>query len=197
MKFIDISRPLLKAPKYPTAPDTVLDQVDRIVEGKDSNFTHITTNTHAGTHADAFCHFVDGGTAIGDMPLELYYGPCRVLSFPERTILTREDFQGKLTGAERVAIHGGGFTYLRADAAQYLADCGIRCLVTDGWSPAPLDNEKEIHRILLLNHVAVIENVILDHVKDGDYDLIAFPANFGDTDGAPVRAVLVEQEETI
>ena len=68
---------------------------------------------------------------------------------------------------------------------------------TDGWSPAPLDNEKEIHRILLLNHVAVIENVILDHVKDGDYDLIAFPANFGDTDGAPVRAVLVEQEETI
>ena len=195
MKFIDISRPLLKAPKYPTAPETVLNQVDRISEGTDSNFTLITTNTHAGTHADACCHFVDGDTPIGDMPLELYYGPCRVLTFPERTMLSREDFLGKLDGAQRVAIHGGGFTYLRADAAQYITECGIRCLLTDAWSPAPLDNEKEIHRIFLLNRVAIIENVVLDHVKDGDYDLIAFPANFGDTDGAPVRAVLIEREE--
>lgn len=196
MKFIDISRSLSEAPKYPTAPDTVLDHVDKISEGTDSNFTLITTNTHAGTHADAYCHFVDGDTGIGDMPLELYYGPCRVLTFPEKTILTKEDFLGRLDGAERVAIHGGGFTYLAADAAQYIVDCGIRCLLTDGWSPAPLDNEKEIHRILLLGRVAIIENVILDHVQDGDYGLIAFPANFGYTDGAPVRAVLVEQEES-
>ena len=195
MKFIDISRPLQKAPKYPTAPDTVLDQVDRISEGTDSNCTLITTNTHAGTHADAYCHFVDGDTPIGDMPLELYCGPCRVLTFPEHTILTKEDFLGKLDGAERVAIHGGGYTYLGPDAAQYIADCGICCVLTDGWSPAPLYNEKEIHRTLLLNRVAIIENVVLDHVEDGDYDLIAFPANFGDTDGAPVRAVLLEREE--
>ena len=193
MKLIDISRPLTTAPKYPTAPETVLTQVNHIDQGDESNFTLVSTNTHAGTHADAYRHFVDGDIAIGDMPLELYCGPCRVLSFPEHSILTKADFEGKLDGAKRVAIHGGGFTYLDASAAEYLVQCGICCLLTDGWSPAPLDNEKQIHRILLLGRTAIVENVVLDHVADGDYDLIAFPANFGATDGAPVRAVLVEK----
>ncbi len=192
MKFIDISRPILEAPKYPTAPETIIRQVDKISEGKDSNFSLIQTNTHAGTHADAYCHFVENDITIGDMPLELYYGTCRVMSFPEKTILTKSDFENKLNGVERIAIHGGGYTYLDASAAEYIVSCGICCLLTDGWSPAPLDNEKEIHRILLLGRVAVVENVELSHVPDGDYNLIAFPANYGTFDGAPVRAVLIE-----
>lgn len=194
MKLIDISRPLSVAPKYPTAPDTVFSQVCRVSAGDDSNFCHLFTNTHAGTHADAFCHFVDGDLGIGAVPLELFYGPVRVLTVPEHTMLTKADFEGRLDGVERLAIHGGGYSYLSPEAAEYILSFGIRCLVTDGWSPAPLDNEKQIHRMFLQAHVAIVENVTLEHVADGDYQLIAFPANFGHVDGAPCRAVLVQND---
>ena len=83
--------------------------------------------------------------------------------------------------------------YLTAEATEYLVSLGIKCLVTDGWSPAPLDNEKQIHQLLLRNHVGVVENVTLEGVADGDYTLIAFPVNFGDSDGAPCRAYLIEK----
>jgi len=39
--------------------------------------------------------------------------------------------------------------------------------------------------------LAVIENVVLDGVADGDYMLCAFPVKIGACDGAPVRAVLI------
>lgn len=192
MRIIDISRSIQTAPKYPTAPDTVLTQVDFIERGKDSNFSLLSTNTHAGTHVDAKRHFVDGGPGIGEMDLSLYFGPIRVLTFPGHALLTRADFEGRIDGAERVGLHGGGFTYLTEEAANYLAEKHIRCLVTDGWSPAPLDNEKAIHRALLLSDVGIVENVCFEGVADGDYTLIAFPANYGGSDGAPARAVLLK-----
>lgn len=192
MKIIDISRPLQTAPKYPSAPDTVFGQVDKIEAGCDSNFSLLFTNTHAGTHVDAGKHFVAGEPGIGHMPLEVYMGKCRVISVPEHTLLGKDVFEGKLDGAERLVMHGGGYSYLSAEAARYIVESGIICLVTDGWSPAPLDNEKEIHQLLLKAHVGIVENVVLDHVADGDYTLMALPVNFGDSDGAPCRAVLIE-----
>ena len=191
MRIIDISRPLQKAPKYPTAPDTVLTQINFTEKGDDSNFTLVSTNTHAGTHVDAKRHFVTGGTAIGDMDLSIYYGPCRVITVPENCLLKKADLAGRIEGAERVCLHGGGYTYLTEEAAEYIVSCGIRCLVTDGWSPAPLDNEKAIHRALLLADVGIVENVTLEGVEDGEYTLIAFPCNYGECDGAPARAVLI------
>ena len=35
-----------------------------------------------------------------------------------------------------------------------------------------------------------LENVVLDHVADGDYELIALPLALTDADGSPVRAVI-------
>lgn len=193
MKLIDITRSLSEAPVYPGSFQTEINRVNKISEGYESNYSHIRTNTHAGTHIDATCHFVDGGETVEQMELELYYGPCRVISFPEKTILTKNDFEGKLEGTTRVVIHGGGFTYLDATAAAYLIESGITTVVTDAWSVAPLYNEKEIHSMILKAGLAIVENVILDGVKDGDYHLIAFPAKFDGCDGAPVRAVLIEQ----
>ena len=192
MQIIDISRPIQTAPKYPTAPATVLTQINFIERGSESNFTLVSTNTHAGTHVDAKRHFVADGPGIGEMDLSIYYGPIRVLTFPVRALLTRADFEGRIDGAERVGMHGGGFTYLTEEAADYLVEKGVRCLVTDGWSPAPLDNEKAIHRALLLGDVGIVENACFDGVPDGDYTLIAFPANYGGSDGAPARAVLLK-----
>ena len=176
MKLIDITRNLSEAPVYTGSFKTEVTRVNKISDGYDSNFSHIRTNTHAGTHVDATCHFVDGGPSVEQMPLE-------------------EDLEGKLDGIKKIAIHGNGFTYMDATAAQYLIDCGITTILTDAWSVAPLDNEKQIHSMILAAGIAIVENVVLNHVADGDYCLMAFPAKFDGCDGAPVRAVLVEEQE--
>lgn len=193
MKLIDITRALSEAPVYPGSFQTEINRVDKISEGCDSNYSHIRTNSHAGTHVDATCHFVDGGRSVEQMDLELYYGACRVVSFPEKTILTKEDLEGRLADTTKLVIHGGGFTYMDATAAQYLIDHGITTVVTDAWSVAPLDNEKQIHTMLLKAGLAIVENVVLDGVEDGEYQLIAFPAKYDGCDGAPVRAVLLKE----
>lgn len=194
MQIIDISRPLPCAPKYPAAPETTITQISFIAKGAESNFTVLNTNTHAGTHVDAKKHFVGGAQGIGEMDLSIYYGSVRVITFPENAMLSRSDFEGRIDGVSRVAIHGGGNTFLLPSAAEYLVEAGIRCIVTDGMSPAPLDNEKQIHYCLLDNDVGIVENVVFSDVADGDYTLVAFPANFGSLDGAPARVVLLRED---
>lgn len=194
MKFIDITRTVQEAPLYPGTEPTAVERVADMSQGAAYNFSLIRTNSHAGTHADAYCHFLkDNTTGMDEMDLSLYYGPCRVISVPEQTPVTREILQGKLEGAERLAIHGGGLSYLSKSGAEYVAECGIKAIVTDAWSVAPLDNEAEIHGIILGAGMAVVENVTFEGVADGDYTLCAFPVKLGGCDGAPVRAVLIEQ----
>ena len=195
MKIIDISRTAQEAPIYPGASPIQVDQVYDMQKGAPFNASMITTGSHMGTHADASKHFLkDNTVGIDQMELTLYYGSCRVLSFPENTLITKDALEGRIDNCERLVIHGGGYSYLSKDAANFIVEKGIRTVVTDAWSVAPLDNEAEIHQIILAPGTAVIENVILDSVEDGEYTLCAFPIKIGNCDGAPVRAVLIAED---
>lgn len=194
MKLFDITRTIQDAPVYPGAKPTVIRQVWDMKNGDEYNYSLITTNSHAGTHCDAFSHFLeDSSVGIDKMPLTLYYGPCRVITVPFETTITRKTLEGRIEGAERLAIHGGGLSYLDRSAAEYIVECGIKAIVTDAWSISPLDNEAELHKIVLGAGIAIIETTTLDDVPDGEYTLCAFPLKLGGCDGAPVRAVLIEE----
>ncbi len=194
MKFYDITRVHQDAPLYPGSSLPTIDRVYNMREGAPFNASKIVTGSHIGTHADAHCHFlIDSDKSIDQMELWKYYGKCRVITVKENHMITKEDLQGKLEGAERIAIHGGGYSYLTPEAAQYIADNGLVAIITDAWSIAPLDNEAEIHEIILKADFAVVENVVLDEVSDGDYIISAFPIKLGGCDGAPVRAVLMRE----
>ena len=193
MRIFDISRSLQYAPVYPGDTAPIMEQVKDIDSGYRSS--RISAGSHAGTHADAFSHFLPEGSSIDDMPLENYCGPCRVLSVSAEELICQEDLQGRLGGAERLALRTGGDVYLCEEAAEYIVSCGIRALVTDAVSVAPPDNEAAIHRILMNGGVAIVENALLDGVPDGDYLLFAFPIKIAGCDGAPVRAVLLCEGE--
>jgi arylformamidase len=47
------------------------------------------------------------------------------------------------------------------------------------------------HRTLLSNGVAVLENLALEAVEEGEYRLVALPLRFDDLDASPVRAILI------
>ena len=192
MKIYDISRTLQDAPVYPG------DQVPQITETAahaNVRCSTISAGSHSGTHADAFSHFLADGLTIDAMPLEHYCGPCRVLTVPADELIKLDDLRGRLGGVERLAIRSGGVSFLCEEAAEYIAGCGIKALITDSVSVGPADNEASIHITLMQGGVAIIENAVLDGVPDGDYLLFAFPVKYGGCDGAPVRAVLLCEGE--
>ena len=195
MKIIDISRIAQDAPLYPGASPIQVERGYDMQKGAPFNASMITSGSHIGTHADANCHFLKDSTiGIDEMDLSLYYGQCRVISVPEKTPITRDTLMGKIDNCERLVIHGGGYSYLTKDAADYIVEKGVKTIVTDAWSVAPLDNEAEIHQTIMAPGIAVVENIVLDGVKDGEYTLCAFPIKIGGCDGAPVRAVLIAED---
>ena len=192
MKIIDITRTVQEAPLYPGSSPAIIERVADIQKGAHANVSMITSGSHIGTHADAFSHFVkESDIGVDQMELFYYYGKCRVITVPENSIITKEMLKDKFNNCERLVIHGNGHSYLSKEAAEYIIEKAVITIVTDALSIAPRDNEVEIHNLILGSKIAVVENVILDGVADGDYTLCAFPIKFGDCDGAPVRAVLI------
>jgi arylformamidase len=83
------------------------------------------------------------------------------------------------------------FAYVAPDAAQLLADAGVKLVGIDYISaeqfaaPAPMT-----HRILLGRGIPIVEGLALEGVRSGNYDLIVLPMKVGGHEAAPARAVL-------
>ena len=162
---------------------------------------------HSGTHIDAPMHFIRDGAPIDRVPLEPLIGPARIIDIPDsvQSISAAELVKHDWKGAERVifrtrsSLHGWmhsptfhrDFAYVAPDAAQQLADAGVKLVGVDYISaeqfgaPAPLT-----HRTLLGKGIPIVEGFQLDSIPAGDYDLIVLPMKVGGHEGAPARAVL-------
>ena len=192
MKIYDISRELLSAPLYPGTDEPRVIPLMRIGEnGSNYNLSDLSFGAHVATHCDACWHFVDNGPDIAEMPLTHYVGPCYVMAVPENTLISDHFVREHLPqGVTRLLIKGGGGSFLSNEAADYMKDCGIITVGTDGWSVAPLNNESRIHSVFLANGIAIIEQLELSGVPEGKYMLCAAPVKIAGADGAPCRALL-------
>ena len=162
---------------------------------------------HSGTHMDAPMHFIKDGASVDRVPLEPLIGPARIIDIPDsvQSINAAELAKHDWKGAERVifrtrsSLHGWmhsptfhrDFAYVAPDAAQQLADAGVKMVGVDYISaeqfgaPAPLT-----HRTLLGKGIPIVEGFQLDSIPAGDYDLIVLPIKVGGHEGAPARAIL-------
>ena len=83
------------------------------------------------------------------------------------------------------------FAFISPDAAQLLADAGVKLVGIDYISaerfgaPAPVT-----HRILLGKGIPIVEGLALETVPADDYDLIVLPMKVAGHEGAPARAVM-------
>jgi len=69
----------------------------------------------------------------------------------------------------------------------------VRLVGIDSQSVDPADSkELPSHHRLLARGLRVLENLVLDDVEAGDYELIALPLKLVEADASPVRAVLRE-----
>ncbi|WP_410982783.1 arylformamidase [Bacillus cereus] len=201
--WIDISQPLNN--EIATWPgDTPFSyEVSWSKEQSESvNVGRLTMSIHTGTHIDAPFHFDNNGKKVLDLDVNVYVGKARIIDVSGmESIGAKELEKFKLDGVERLllrtASHGNAqefpetIPYLRADIAPFLSEKGIRLIGVDVPSVDPLDDkELAAHHQLFKHGIHILENVVLDHVQDGDYELIALPLALTDADGSPVRAVI-------
>ena len=74
-----------------------------------------------------------------------------------------------------------------------LADRGVLLVGIDSASIDPAASKTlDSHQVIRRRGLRVLENLVLDEVPEGDYELIALPLKLTTADASPVRAVLRE-----
>jgi len=175
--------------------------------GDPLNLSAYSLGAHSGTHIDAPQHFIADGAPIDKVPLDALVGPARVIQIPDsvQAIDAAELNRHQWKGAERVLfrtrstsghwmsspVFRHDFPYIAPDAAQLLADAGVKLVGIDYISaeqygaPAP-----RTHRILLGKGIPIVEGLDLSDVPAGDYDLVVLPIKVKGHEGAPARAIV-------
>jgi len=201
----DIS-PALNARTPPFAGDTPYSQewTAQLGPGCPVNISAIRLSPHVGAHADAPLHYATGRPAIGTLDLAPYLGPCRVIHAIGCGALVEPAHLGHAEDAlpARVLVRtclraptewSGHFTAFAPETIAWLAARGVRLVGIDSQSVDPADSKTlPSHQQLLMHDLRVLENLVLDAVPEGDYELIALPLKLTEADASPVRAVLRE-----
>ncbi len=169
------------------------------------NVSAITLSPHVGAHADAPLHYDPKGVAVGVLPLDPYLGRCRLIHAIDAGLLIGVPHVRHALSAlpPRVLIR----TYRRFPVDQFdpalsavdpalvhaLADRGVTLIGLDSASLDPADSKGlPSHQAIRARGVRVLENLLLDDVPEGDYELIALPLKLVTADASPVRAILRE-----
>jgi len=83
------------------------------------------------------------------------------------------------------------FAAFSAETIALLAQLGVLLVGLDTPSIDPADSKDlASHQAILRYDMRVLENLVLDDVAAGDYELIALPLALVDADASPVRAIL-------
>ena len=167
------------------------------------NVNTLNFSPHTGAHADAPMHYANGAAAIGQVDLLPYLGPCRVIhcldcgalvepqhiahaldNLPQRVLL-RTSLAASQSWASFTAIAPATLALL---ASKNIALVGIDTPSVDPATSQDLPS----HQLLLQHNLRVLENLVLDDVPEGDYELVALPLKLMKADASPVRAILRE-----
>ena len=85
------------------------------------------------------------------------------------------------------------FTAYAPETVAWLAERGVRLIGLDTPSVDPATSKSlDSHQQLLRSNLRVLENLVLDEVPAGDYELLALPLKLAGACASPVRAVLRE-----
>lgn len=191
MKIIDISRDIMTAEVYEGDPTPKLERVRKIDENSEYNLSKISMCLHNGTHMDAPLHFLPDGNDICTILPDAFFGPCVVVEVPPILITGSYVEEYFPRNTKRVLIKSGGKAFLHESAASELAYMGYYLVGTDALTVEPEGSDGRSHRMLMVDNIAVIENLDLDKVEPGDYFLSAAPIKISGAEAAPVRALLI------
>ncbi|RHW43536.1 arylformamidase [Neobacillus notoginsengisoli] len=201
--WIDISQPLYNGiANWPGDTPFKYETAFSKEQTGSANIGTITTSVHIGTHVDAPFHFDNEGGRILDLDINMFIGPARVIDVSSFDKVDVEQLRRlDLDGVERLLLKTSlpnnpdrfpeRIPELAPDLAAYLSEKGVRLLGVDLPSVDQLDSKDlATHHALYRHGIHILENLMLDQIENGDYELIALPLALKDADGSPVRAVI-------
>jgi arylformamidase len=210
MTIYDISLTISSTlPTWPGDPGIELVQFEAMDSGANVNVTRISSSVHIGTHVDAPCHFLKGGSTVETLPLDVLTGPCYVVQLPDGVdaitaeVLDRieitSDMKRILFGTSNSHFWAKGetkfqeeFVAITEDGAEWLVARGVQLVGVDYLSVSPFNDSEPTHRILLQAGVVIVEGLNLCNVMRGFYELYCLPLKIAGSDGAPARAILIQ-----
>lgn len=166
------------------------------------NVSAITMSPHVGAHADAPLHYANGAPSIAQVDLDAYLGPCRVIhAIGCGPLIEQQHLRHALvnlparvlvrTSTTVPTVWQDEFSAFAPATLAWLAGLGVKLVGLDTPSVDPASSKTlEAHQVLLKHDLRVLENLVLDDVPEGDYELIALPLKLSGSDASPVRAVL-------
>lgn len=210
MKIYDISVPVYSGMVvWPGDGGVVIERESRIEAGDNANVSHLSLGAHTGTHVDAPYHFIPDGVTLEHVSLERFVGKTLVVEISGVSTITAAHLAAAdlPDGVERVLFktdNGAiwsrteqafepGFVALSQDAAQFLVDRGVSLVGIDYLSIAPFKQSRPTHEVLLSAGMVILEGVDLRAVAPGWYTLYCLPLKLMGVDGAPARAILVDE----
>lgn len=194
---------------WPGDPQVILERVSKIEEGQNANVSRLEMSVHTGTHLDAPHHFIHGARTIETLPLDVLIGPAQVVQIPDNVgvITAREVADAGIgSGVTRLLfktrnsafwlkknqVFEANFVGVTQDGAEELVRRGIRLVGIDYLSIAPFKASRPTHEVLLRSAMIILEGLDLNGVPAGMYTLVCLPPKLGGSDGAPARAVLLD-----
>ncbi len=178
------------------------------------NATTLHLYSHCGTHMDAPLHFGVSERTIDEIPLESLMGPAWVVDLSgvePRALIEVGDVAGAVPHLEagdglllrtdwsrrrRDPSYRNALPRVSLDLARWCVDRGVRILGVEPPSVADVHNIEEltaVHRVLLDGGVVIVEGLAhLDQIRKDKVTFMAFPLKVAGGDGAPVRALAVE-----
>jgi arylformamidase len=205
-KLWDISPPVdAQSPVFPGDTPYTQEWAATLSDTCPVNVSAITLSPHVGAHADAPLHYDPQGEAVGALDLLPFLGRCRVIhAIDAAPLIIIAHLQHALNDVPKrllvrtyrefpLAHFDTQLTAFDPACVQHLADMGVLLIGTDSASIDPADSKQlPSHQAIRQRGLRVLENLLLDDVPEGDYELIALPLKLMRADASPVRAVLRE-----
>lgn len=204
MKIYDVSVPIdSSTPVFPGDPEFRSKEVRSLNAKGDYQLHEVTMGNHIGTHVDAPAHFIQHGTTIDAVPLEVLNGRARVVEIhnaekidvPElKRLILVEDFR-VLFKTRNSLLWNAPFTndyiYLTKEAARFLSENGVKLVGFDYLSVDRYGDETyPVHKTLLKNGIILVEGLNLAEVEEGEYEMSCLPLRFKGLDASPARVIL-------
>ena len=173
---------------------------------------------HAGSHIDAFEHFVKGGKQVHELPLDLFMGECLVADFSDKLPakgISVEDLEKrvgpKLRPGDRLLIRTDcndhyldmeldawkkTTPWIEPDGLQWIIRKGIKLLGVDffhGAKNPTAGREGALSEVLLKNSVVVLSYIQnLHRISKERVTLVCLPLKIVGAEASPLRAVVIE-----
>jgi len=179
------------------------------------NATTLHLYSHCGTHMDAPTHFGVSSQTIDQIPIDQCMGPAWVVDpvcHYERALIRVADLgqaADKIRKGDGLLLRTGWSRRVKdpsyrdqlprvsLELAEWCAARKIRMLGVEPPSVADVNNREEltaVHKVLLGAGIIIVEGLAnLEQIRCERVTFMAFPLKIAGGDGAPARAVAIEE----